>query len=428
MEKSKHDLTKTIIDKLTIKEFGVHLSTYVSLFTHPYKSWMKAINIRKSSFDFIILNIIYYGIFLFYIIQEPQKTIQLLFLDLLTTIVPFILFYPSFKICIFLSKKRIKSNRLFRLFLIFKFQSTPILILFLLMTNWFDSENLFIVIENFIVLVLIGYMIVYLLVAKMKLWVKVLSFFINYVIFISVFLIFSIFEISFELKNADDYSTLNTPTTEFRNFFINSSHAERFILDDKYFVLLEVDELNQLINFSPQFVNHQLLGEFYELSKIKSEKKLIEYDSILFSLKKSHISSLNLTKNSNTKAQSTKMRLDSLKKSFTKIVDTDMKVSDSLRLHAKFNSNRQYFQAYFKYLEKYYSTYVNNDSILKILTNKKTHLEPLKINENEIITIYEIDTLYYEPQKSNLIKQKKLIDKRDKSSGFLFNILFYPIL
>ena len=54
-----------ILPKLTIKELGSHLANYAKFYTNPIATWKQAIVNRKSAYNYVILHLIYYSIFVF---------------------------------------------------------------------------------------------------------------------------------------------------------------------------------------------------------------------------------------------------------------------------------------------------------------------------------------------------------------------------
>ena len=126
---------------LSVQEIGKHLDNYVQLYIKPAKVWKKIVSYRNDSYNLLVQYIIYLVILFFTIFKERSLVIPALLLEILLTIIPFSFFILPFKVFTKLFNKKIRANRLFRLFLVFKLQLIPPLILLNLIIEFFQIES-----------------------------------------------------------------------------------------------------------------------------------------------------------------------------------------------------------------------------------------------------------------------------------------------
>ena len=174
-----------------------HFRNFLELYVKPFKVYKKAISIRRNSLNYTILNVYYYGIFFFFIVGSALTVLKAIGLELILTLIPFLIFIIPFLVVKKIVTLKIKSNRLFRLLLLVKIQLVPIFIILLLSARTIDNRLLYIAIENLIYVIWIAWMIIPPIViaklAKHKLfWILT-----NYLFFLLFILIFSFLAESF---------------------------------------------------------------------------------------------------------------------------------------------------------------------------------------------------------------------------------------
>src|SRR5690349_415045 len=167
------DIIDKIFGSLNIKALGQHLANYLELYTHPLSVWKKVISNRKTSYDITVLHLIYYLTFVLLLIDQSTKAIVYVLAEAAATIIPFLLLFIPFRMLTKAFKKKIRWNRLFRLLLILKLQFCPILVVVILAIRFFESESLFIVLDNLIGLFIIVLIITMPLVLALHHWQKV---------------------------------------------------------------------------------------------------------------------------------------------------------------------------------------------------------------------------------------------------------------
>ena len=278
--------------RLNLKEFGNHLREYTELFLSPIKSWKKAYSQRKTGFDFTVLHIIYYSILTLVILKDFYLTIKIVLLEILVTLFPFFIFFFPFIICKRIFKIHKKWTKAFRVFLIIKFQFIPFLVLLILIAKWSEVESFYILIENGIWLVWMGFIIILPLINNISLLKKLFWIILNYIfILIGFFLIgYSLIQIE---PNDRFFSKirLNTPNQEYQYNEFKSSLSFYRIYDKGYISKLEIIDDNSVIIKNVQFATLELaliIGRNSRNQKIDQQKLL---DSILKIRDSTYISS-----------------------------------------------------------------------------------------------------------------------------------------
>lgn len=398
-------LLETIFSKLTIKDIGFHLNNYAELYTKPLKVWKKVIINRKSSYDFVILHLIYYCLFVFFSIDDVKLAIPITILDAALTIIPLTIFILPFN---FYNKKYTKKytwNKLFRILLILKLQFVPIYLLLFILAFKLKIESLFLVTDNLIPFLLIAYVIIFPLIINLSISRKIVWILTNY-----IFLLASIIVIEFTIDFLDVSNNLpsildGTPTGEYINFEIQNQLPPLLFDDTHYLIVAEIK--NGQPNFiRTQFVSHKLLVSFLET------KQNALKDSTLIKLHKAN--------------RLTLLSLDSFKNkldlSFNSLLSETKRLKDS----SKYKTNREYFTSYTNYLIEYEKSYTNIKEVNKVLRTQKLSAY-IDLDSLHIAMIYNIDSDYYATTKNQLINIEKTLGLRAKKSSFVINILFYPV-
>ncbi len=409
------------LSKISISDLGKHFTTISELYTKPLKSWRKIISYRKESYDFFLLFVLYYSIIVYFIISNSKYVIPITVLEVVLTLIPFSFLYFPF---VFFRKKwnkRIKSNRLFRLLFVLKIQFNIILIAFLLLAKWTGMESIYVIIENYIILILFVFISVFPLLLKLKLAKKLLWIFTNYVFslvfFVALFLFFKNIP---DIKLLQEKITLKTPNSEHFEFYSNYNFSDLKLSNDYYIILLNSDkEITNSIN--TQFATTNLLLELMKLDKKNLDNKMQILDSIkqlpVNELKEEYIK-LNPLKYS-------KVRLDSLKLNFNESFYNDLELTDSLTSKSNFKSNREFYKLLNEQLIYFDSIYKYGEPILKIAESEPKYF--INTEDETYISIFELKDENLNNRKEQIQILREKIDNREKYSTLFQNIYFYPI-
>ena len=324
------------LSKLSISDLRKHFSNITVLYLKPIKSWKKIISYRKESYDFFILFVLYYSVIVFFLISNSKYVIPITILELLLTIIPFSFLYLPF---VFFRKKwniKIKSNRLFRLLFVLKIQFNIVLIGVLLLAKWTEMESLYIIIENYIWLILLAFISVLPLLLQLKITQKILWIFTNYVF--SLFFFLLLFLIFFKIPDIDllvEKITLKTPTVENLNFSYEYNFSD-IRLDDKFYIALFEANSGKFFLRNTQFGTTELVLEIMKLDSKNLKNKI----RILDSLKQLSENEIEFDSFEFTNKKINKTYLDSLRLEFNEVFYGDLKLTDSLISNTQFNSNK----------------------------------------------------------------------------------------
>lgn len=114
------------------KTIADNFQKYIRIYTHPFDSYKKVLTTRKTSLEFITLHLIYYGVILFLISKSFLSVLTIIGLELIMTLIPFIVFLTPFLIAKKVIGFKNRVNRLFRIILLIKLQFLPIFALTLI--------------------------------------------------------------------------------------------------------------------------------------------------------------------------------------------------------------------------------------------------------------------------------------------------------
>ena len=147
---------ESLLSKFNYKEIGYHLANYADLFIKPLNCWRKAIDSGKQGYNFIVLHLIYYTLFILLFNQDLYYAIPLALFEVFYTLIPLIIFLPSFKVSSWLFNKKYSWKSLFRLLLVIKLQAIPICLVFIKLAIWSKEEIFYIYFQNFLGLIFLG--------------------------------------------------------------------------------------------------------------------------------------------------------------------------------------------------------------------------------------------------------------------------------
>lgn len=410
-----------ILSKFTIKDIGLHLKNLADLYVRPKDTWKKVISYRNTSYDFFILVIIYYSFVLFFSLSNIKYVIPLAILDVILTIFPFSFLYLPF---IFYRKKfgkKIKANRLFRFLFVLKIQLNFLILVFIYFYKWASMESVFLIIENFIWIIFLAFIGVFPMLMKISFWRKVAWVITNYIFslvyLIILGLILSIIPDSYKLV---DKMSVKSPNKEYLEFIYQYEFSD-ILLDEEYY-LINLHENNDTVEFrNTQFTTTRLALKFSEtkLSEVKEEKRILES---MIQAKKNNI--LFKTLDIDTIRITTKY-LDSIKENFQSNFYKDLKLTDSLRNAATFNSNRQFYILLNEQLKEYDSLYTAINAVKDRLSNEPKFI--IESDKNNLLFLTELDseTIKTRVEKIDVLREKFI--KRREHSILFQRIYTYPV-
>lgn len=419
-------MLENILNKLSIKEIGKHLSNYANLYVKPIEAWKRAIDLRTSSYDFVILHIVYFTMLVLLIVRDIHIAIPICLIEIILTLFPFIIFILPYKVSFFLFKKTIDWRRLFRLILIIKLQAIPIFFLLFKFADYYGLEYLYLLIDNIVIVTWILYILVFPLISNLKYYQKLIWIFLNYISFAIIILLITIpFPQSDFSGKLSDEIMLKTPTGEYQNNFSKFSHTFMFFDETSYFLIGKESKPNMVIYESTIFADLRLSILFNKKVQNDIIKKQIYIDSILCILDKTRVSKKDSLQSKLQKKELNYKLLDSFRTILLKDVQNDLILTDSLSKHAKFKSNRDYYTKLNLYLDEYCRSYFNKYEIQKI-HKKAINKTMVKLEDNTYITMLVIPKNNYFNTKKPYIEAKERINHRNKISNFLINVLLYP--
>lgn len=408
------------LSKLSISDLGKHFTTISELYTKPIKSWKKIISYRKESYDFFLLFVIYYSVIVFFLISNSKFVIPITILEIVLTLIPFSFLYIPFAFFRKKWNKKIKSNRLFRLLFVLKIQFNILLVGVILLAKWTEMESLYIIIENYIWLILLIFISVFPLLLNLKITQKILWIFTNYV-FSQIFFLL-LFFIFFKIPDIDLLGkkiTLKTPTIENLNFNYDY-HLSDLRLNDKYFLVIFNAEKKEVFLSNTQFGTSRLVLDIMEMNLRNLKNKI----RIIDSLKQLPENEIELDSFELKNEKISKIQLDSLRLEFNKIFYADIKLSDSLTTNAVFKSNKIYYKLINKHLKHYDSIHKSEKLIQTII---KTEPEFLVETENSgYVGIFKYNDQSIIERKIQIQKLREKFESREKYSTFFQSIYTFP--
>ena len=144
------------LGKMTIKDIGIHLSNVALLYANPIKTYRKLVKNEYESYRFFILFILYYAFLVFFIIDDSKWIIPFTILEIILTLLPYSFLVIPFLIFRKKYSSNLKCSGLFRLLFVVKIQFGVILILMILLAKWTEMESIYILIDNFPIIMLIS--------------------------------------------------------------------------------------------------------------------------------------------------------------------------------------------------------------------------------------------------------------------------------
>jgi hypothetical protein len=259
---------KELLGGISPKEIGKHLLNYTSLYILPAKSWQKAFNGTIAGYEFIILHLIYYSLFLLLFLDEWSSVVRLTLYEIVLTIIPFCITIIPYKLSSAIYKLRLSARSLFRLQLIIKFQFMPIMILLYILAFRLKSDDLFIILDNLYALIFIAFIAIGPFLIKTKWWYRFIWLLMNY-----IFLLLYFFTFSLLIEKTDLFDNFNisdqipTPSAEYVDFKISSSDSYLYI-QDSLFMAIGIEESPSIIAYKEAIpVDIELFGQYLRSSQ-----------------------------------------------------------------------------------------------------------------------------------------------------------------
>lgn len=420
-------MLETILNKLSLKELGKHLSNYCNLYVKPIETWKKAIDLRNSSYDFIVLNLVYFTILILLVVKDLYLAIPICIVEIILTLFPFLIFIGPYKISSFLFKIQWKWNRLFRLLIIIKLQILPLFYLLFKFANYSESENIYLLTDNFILLVWIGFIVIFPLISNLKYFQKIIWIFLNYIFFIGLILIGVAFfsEINFMGKFGDEIMLLS-PAREYSDNNTKLTNSMLFIDDSSYMLIGTENKPNVISYQATQFVDLRLYLLFNNKVRNNLIRDRIRLDSIMCINDKTKISIKDSLQSLYDKKEINIKVLDSFREILHDNFQKDLILTDSLSKFSKFKSNRKYYNKLNLYLDDYCRSYFNQNEINEIYKNAKEKTI-LKLERGLYITLLKIDNSIYDNTKKPYIELRKELEERENKANWVASVFFYPI-
>lgn len=420
-------MLETILKKLSIEEIGKHLSNYANLYIKPVETWKKATDLRTSSYDFVILHIVYFTILILLVVKDVYLAIPICLMEVILTLFPFFVFIIPYKISFIAFNKKTNWKRLFRLFIIIKLQTLPTFFLLFKFAEYSKSEEVYLLIDNFLLLLWIFFIIVFPLISNLKYYQKLIWIFFNYISFVGLILTsYIIFSQTNILGKFGEDLMLLTPGREYLNNESKLTNQFRFI-DDSYYILIGKESEPNVVTYDSTIFADLRLCQLFNI-KVRNNliKRIIYNDSVICTLNKSRVSKKDSLQSLYEKNELNIRVLDSFKLVLFKDFQHDLILTDSLSKYAKFESNRDYYNKLNLYLDDYCRSYFNSEEMYRIhkYTNHKTIL---KLENNTYVTLLNIDKKFYDQTKILYLQSKEKLELRDEKMNFIASIFFYPI-
>lgn len=406
------------LSKFTLKDLDFHFSNIVNLYTKPISEWKKLIydDDKEKPYSLFSLVIIYYSIIIFFLIDNSKFVIPITVLELFLTLIPFS--FLLFPFVFFRNKwcKNLKKENLFKLLFVLKFQFNIPLIALILLEKWTKMESVYILIDNYIIILLCSIIIIPPLILKINILKKMVWIITNY-----IFLMFFLYLIVLLASKVTDSELLEnkiafqTPTLEYDEFHLKYNYSDIFI-SDKYFISIIAIKNNRAYLRNTQFAENNLV---LELMKIDSSD-LKKFVKKLRVLEKQNIT---LTNSDYRKTIIKITYMDTLREKFNKSFYEDLKFTDTVK--SKFKSNKEIYQLHNKLLKFYDSIYKSKEFINKILVNDNEF--SILSNDSNYIVVYKLNEPKAIQLRNKILTLKQRFIERENYSKCLFNIFIKPV-
>lgn len=410
------------------------------LFIKPIKSWKRILSPRKTSIDYFIIYVLFYGTFCYIITWDFQQVITNVFITLLITFIPFLFFLIPFIIFSRLWKKSLKTNRLYRLFFIFNIQMIPLIHFPNLLAQWADVELPYLFSSNSTVIFDLLTIMVVPLVLKLKVRQKFIWILCNYIFACFYLISFNkILTVSDDLRTIVEKANYYTPKDEYMNMMGKYKKSDLYL--DKNLIYVSFLEKNGRfklvgIQYCTLFTSDYIIKKVNDrlniirLSDIESlhinilnSRGFSIYNEIYRQFKKDSLS-IKFPFKPFSKVEINKM--DSLRVSFNELFYSDLKLMDSLRNKAKYKSNREYANYVYNYLNQYNMITKNISSVKHIIKSSKV-VNILEFENSYNLFTYYLDDKFIKYDLQGIINRNIRYGKMYKNTQVGSEIIFYPV-
>lgn len=419
-------MIEDLLKKLTLKQLGEHLSNYVNLYIKPLNAWKKSIDTSTESYDFVILHIVYFTILILLNVKNTYSAVQIALTEIILTLFPLLIFIIPHRISAFLFNTSSNWIGLFRLLLIIKFQFTPLFYLLSKFGMYSGSEFVFLLLDNSILLIWIGFILIFPLISNLKYWQKIIAITLNYTAFclfmFSIVFFFS--ESEFDGKFTQDLALIS-PSREFS--FNNSKFSQsRTFADEKSYIMIGIEkDPGTLYFFKSQFVDTRLWNLCVQKKINDNLRQSIKADSILCLINKERVSIKDSLKEQLYKEEINIKLLDSFRAVNLADYEKDLKLCDSLSNHSKFRSNREYFKKFKLHLDHYGKSYSSKAEMLKIY-NEAIDKIFINVENDKYIAVLKMDTTKHQKSQIEYYSIKQKMEKRESKSNLIAGLFFFP--
>ncbi|UTW62210.1 hypothetical protein KFE98_19740 [bacterium SCSIO 12741] len=416
-----------IISKLTVKQLGQYISEYIELFLHPIDSWKKAYSSKNSSYNFVILHIVYYSVLVLILFKEIYFTVQVVILEVLITFIPFSVFLIPFLFFSRKSETAVNWKNMFRTFLIIKFQFVPIFVLLILFAQWSQIEVVYYLIDNGLLLIWMGMLLVVPIISKTSAWKKLAWVTMNYVFLVLFLTSIAYTYVAFVEPSSDLNKQFNySPSKEYESGIIRSYSAINSLSDEYYLIVIESLDSNSIRIHRVQFVTHKLAYYFSGNSYNETLRQLIKYEKELSKSDSNFVPVQNEKKEIDVAVLNLEI-LDSLRSEFNAQFYSDKNLFKELKDSCRHKSNKEYFRFCYSYLEHMDSLFKETKVQEELLSSFKPKTS-LQLDEKSIGLLYEIPEKYRYDHKKELNQLEIDLDKRYEHSNFGLKILLFPVI
>ncbi|WP_417354423.1 hypothetical protein [Flavobacterium sp.] len=404
-----------ILSKISVKDFGQHLTNIVDLYKKPISSYKKVISYRKKSYDYFLLFVIYYSIVVYFMIEDTKFVIPLTFLELLLTLIPFSVLIFPFLFFRKLWNKKIKSNRLFRLLFIIKIQFNLILLIIVLIARWAMIDSLYVILHNYLMLIFIAIILIPPMILQISLIKKIIWIITNY-IFSLLYFIIALFLMNLpDVEKLALKANLDSPVLEYLKFRLDYEDSDILSQAQYYTVIFQLKNNTCLTVRNTQFSTYELAIDLREIHLIDLKNKLkLVNDS--------------LDKDSNIDYKRTIVpvsTMDSIREVFNDKFYHDLKITNSLSKITNFSSNRELYKIKNEFLRYYDSIYTSRAYVDKVIKGEVEF--SVLSDENHYIVIYKINEPYLIKLQEQIAVKHKYLLRREEYSFLLMTIYTYPL-
>lgn len=479
-----------LFNKISLQKIGEILSLIADLYISPVKSWRRVLTQRKSSLDYFVVFVLFYGVMLFLISWDIKSVIINIIINLILNTIPFLFLLIPLLLFKKLYNKRIKYNRLYRLFFLFKVQLFPLIYFSIQIADWagIESPYLFSSISTLLFDLLIILVIPFLLNTNTK--QKTLLICINYIFACFYVLFLNILLNSFngDIKKLYDKTKHYTPEIEFKNMMREYNKTDLYLIEDYmfFYIRLEgkevqdvgiepqfatlytaeflikelrnrynkikslsyivpnneirIDTLNKLtddwkLNLKPPFDNtsgfNRLNNPNYlnDMLASRSMERFMKtpfnlYNKIYDSYKKDSLRFKAIAFKPFSIIE--KNKLDSLKSSFNKTYSADLKLMDSLKVSAKYQSNREYAEYIYNYINQY-NLIAKDSTIISSLLHSSNERYHLKFDNSYYLFQCKLDSTLVKYKLQGVIDRNISLNAKYEKSELFFKYFYFPV-